>query len=282
MYKILVDSCGDFPEELRNDSHFTRVPLTLSLDGWEKKDDDSFDQADFLRRVARSKNVPKSACPSPGDYIAEIEKAEAKRVYIVTLSAQLSGSYNSALLAKNLYEEEAGEDAKQVYVFDSKSASIGQTLIAMKVDELEKKGLSFEEIVKQTEKYISGQHTFFVLESLETLRKAGRLGSLKARIASTLNIKPVMGSTDEGSICQLASARGMSRALDRMVECMISVTENTAEKILAISHCNAPQTAQLLVEKIKKAGTAFKGLFVVDTAGVSSLYAGDGGLIMVV
>ncbi|MBO6214317.1 MAG: DegV family EDD domain-containing protein, partial [Lachnospiraceae bacterium] len=164
---------------------------------------------------------------------------------------------------------------------DSKSASIGETLIAMKVAELEEEGKSFEEVVSETEKYIASQHTFFCLETLEHLRKAGRLSNLKAMIAGTLNIKPVMGSTDEGDICQLAQARGMNRALEKMADCMKNVTDNCSERILAISHCNAPQIANKLKEYVEKAAN-FKDIFIVDTAGISSLYAADGGVIMVV
>ena len=278
MYKVLVDSCGDFPESMKRDAHFVSVPLTIYVDEYEIIDDETFDQADFLRRVEESPNAPRSACPSPGEYVKRIE-GEEERVYIVTLSARLSGSYNSACLAKSLYEDD--NDDKKIHVFDSKSASIGETLIAMKVAEFEEEGKSFEEVVSETEKYIASQHTFFCLETLEHLRKAGRLSNLKAMIAGTLNIKPVMGSTDEGDICQLAQARGMNRALEKMAGCMKNVTDNCSERILAISHCNAPQIANKLKEYVEKAAN-FKDIFIVDTAGISSLYAADGGVIMVV
>lgn len=129
----------------------------------------------------------------------------------MTLSEKLSGSYNSAVLGKNLYLEDH-PDAK-VYVFNSCSASVGETLIGLKIQELEEKGLSFEEVVEQTEAYILSQDTWFVLENLDTLRKNGRLGTVKALVATALKIKPVMGSTDEGTIIQLDQARGMKRAL---------------------------------------------------------------------
>ncbi len=280
MYKILVDSCGDFPEWMKKDPHFERVPLTVSVDDYDIIDDDSFDQADFLRRVEESPNAPKSACPSPGAYVDAMDD-DVDRIYIVTLSARLSGSYNSACLAKSLFEDEDENEDKKVYVFDSKSASIGETLIAIKIDELEKQGLPFAELVIAVESYIRSQHTFFCLETLDHLRKAGRLSNLKAMIAGTLNIKPIMGSTDEGDICQLAQARGMNKALEKMAECMISVTRECSEKVLAISHCNAPEVALKLKECVEKVGT-FKDIFIVDTAGVSSLYAADGGVIMVV
>ena len=206
-------------------------------------------------------------------------EGEAEHVYVVTLSGKLSGSYNSAVLGAQLYNEEH-EENKKIHVFNSKSASIGETLIGLKVQELEESGLSFEEVVEQVEKYIASMNTFFVLETLETLRKAGRLSNLKALVANTLNIKPVMGSTKEGTIQQLGQARGMKKALTKMIEDMLKVTKNCENRILAISHCNCPERAEvvrkLILEKVK-----VKDSFIVDTAGISSMYANDGGIIVV-
>ncbi len=278
MYKILIDSCGELPQELKEDGHFSNVALVLEVDGQQIVDDETFDQADFLSRVAKSPNAPKSTCPSPDAYMQKME-GDADHIYIVTLSAKLSGSYNSACVARDMYLEEY-ENAR-VYVFNSKSASIGETLIGIKIAECEEAGMSFDDTVACVEDYISQQHTFFVLETLETLRKSGRLSNLKAIIASTLNIKPVMGSTDEGEICQLGQSRGMSKALDKMVSCMQEVTKNCEEKVLAISHCNCAERAYLLKTKLERAAK-FKKIFIVDTAGVSTMYANDGGVIMVV
>lgn len=278
MYKILIDSCGELPQELKEDGHFSNVALVLEVDGQQLVDDETFDQADFLRRVAKSPNAPKSACPSPDAYMQKME-GDADHIYIVTLSAKLSGSYNSACVARDMYLEE--HENARVYVFNSKSASIGETLIGIKIAECEEAGMSFDDTVACVEDYISQQHTFFVLETLETLRKSGRLSNLKAIIASTLNIKPVMGSTDEGEICQLGQSRGMSKALDKMVSCMQEVTKNCEEKVLAISHCNCAECAYLLKAKLERAAK-FKKIFIVDTAGVSTMYANDGGVIMVV
>lgn len=280
MYKIVVDSCGELPEELKRDGHFQTVSLELEVNGCRIRDDETFDQQDFLRRIKESPTGPKSSCPSPEEYMGAYE-GEAEHVYVVTLSAKLSGSYNSAVLGKNLYEEEHESDGKQIYVFNSKSASIGETLIAMKIQELEEEGLAFEEVVKQTEHYIDSQDTYFVLETLETLRKAGRLTNLKAFIANTLNIKPVMGSTDEGSICQLDQARGITRALDKMVQIVAAKVKDSENYILAISHCNCPERAQMVKEKIEKLAK-FKKIIIINTAGVSSMYANDGGVIMAV
>ena len=278
MYKIIIDSCGELSKEMQEDGHFENVPLTLQIGDTEIVDDKSFDQADFLKKVAESEEGPKSACPSPDAYMQAMD-CDAEHIYVITLSSQLSGSYNSACLAKDLFLED-NED-KKICVIDSKSASIGESLIGLHIAACEEAGMDFETVVENVEKYIEEQHTFFVLESLETLRKAGRLSNLKAKLARTLNIKPIMGSTEEGRIQQLAQARGMNKALDRMVQSMMEVTQNCENRILAISHCNCKERALQLKEKIEKVAS-FKEIFIVDTAGVSSMYANDGGIIMVV
>ena len=278
MYKIIVDSCGELTEEMKKDGRFVNVPLTLEIDGEHIIDDETFDQAYFIKRVAESPNAPKSACPSPNAYMEQME-CDADNIYVVTLSAELSGSYNSACLGKDLYEEE--DDSKNIHIFNSKSASIGETLIALKIAECENAGMSFEEVVETVEKYIADQHTFFVLETLETFRKSGRLSGLKAVLADTLNIKPVMGSTDTGYIQQLSKGRGMNIAIDKMTKCVMDVTTNCEEKILAISHCNCPERALSLKKKMESLAN-FKDILIVDMRGVSTMYANNGGVILVV
>lgn len=277
-YKIIVDSCGEFTERLKQDEHFVNVPLQLQVDDKIIVDDETFNQAEFLRLVDESPNCPKSSCPSPERYMQEYTD-EAENIYAITLSSQLSGSYNSAVLGKNLYHEEKGE--KNIHVFDSKSASIGETLIALKIEECEKAGMSFLEVIKTVEEYIEGQNTYFVLESLETLRKNGRLSNLKAFVAGALNIKPVMGATKEGTIHQLGQARGINKALDKMINIVVEQVRNSESKILAISHCNCPERATMVKNELLKR-CKFKDVIMCDTAGVSSLYANDGGVIVVV
>ncbi|MFN2925470.1 DegV family protein [Lachnospiraceae bacterium YH-ros2228] len=284
MYRILIDSCGElFPEMVKDPDHFASIPLTLEVGNEEIPDDESFDQKAFLKKVKESPTSPKSACPSPDAFIREFKGAD--RIYIITLSSKLSGSYNSACLARDIYledmEDEDEDQTTKIHVFDSKSASIGQTLIGKRIAELEESGASFEEVVKETDAYIEEEHTFFILETLETLQKAGRLSGVKAMLANALNIKPVMGSTPQGSIQQLGQGRGMIRAIDKMIDEMLKVTSHPETKCLAISHCNAPETA----EKVKEAAlkkSAFREIKIVPTRGVSSMYANDGGIILVI
>ena len=277
-YKIAIDSCGELLDEWKNDERIESIPLTLTVGGENIIDDATFDQKDFLKKVADCPECPKSACPSPERYMKAYE-CEAEHIYAVTLSAELSGSYNSAILGKNLLLEEQPE--KKVHVFNSKSASGGQSLIAMKIIECEEKGLSFGEVVSEVEKYIEEMSTFFVLENLETLRKNGRLSRVKALVASALKIKPVMTSTPEGTIEQLAQARGMNKALVKMADSIVEYVGHDQDRILAISHCNCPQRAEMMKEELSKR-LHLKDIIVVDTAGVSSMYANDGGIIAVV
>lgn len=265
-------------DECKNDERFESVPLTLMVGAEQIIDDETFDQADFLKKVAACPECPKSACPSPERYMRAYD-CEAEHIYAVTLSSELSGSYNSALLGRDLIMEDHPD--KKIHVFNSRSASIGESLIGMKIQECEEAGMSFEEVVSTVEHYIEGQHTFFVLENLDTLRKNGRLSRVKALVASALKIKPVMGSTDEGTICQLDQARGMNRAMIKIVEQVIAKTSDSADKVLAISHCNCPERAQVLKEAFEERMKLAK-IVVLDTAGVSSMYANDGGVIVAI
>lgn len=279
MYKIIIDSCGELSEVMKADGHFSNIPLELEVEGVRIVDDETFDQADFIRRVKESKTGPKSSCPSPESYMKAFEGPE-ENVYVVTLSANLSGSYNSAMLAVNLYRDEHTDD-KNIHVFNSCSASVGETLIGLKIQECEEAGMSFEQVVESVDKYIEEQNTFFVLESLETLRKTGRLTGIKALVASTLNIKPVMGATPEGTIKQLSQARGIKKALSKMIDEMAAVTKDCENRILAIAHCNCKERA-LFVKELVEQVASFREIIIVDTRGVSTMYANDGGIIMVV
>ena len=277
-YKVVVDSCGELSSSMKESGHFMTASLSIEVAGHHIVDDETFDQADFLRRVKESPECPRSSCPSPERYM-ELYCGEEEHVYAVTLSAELSGSYNSAELGRKLYLEEYG--GKDIYVFNSRSASVGETLIALKIAECEEGGMSFSETVRTVEDYIEGQNTYFVLETLDTLRKNGRLTGLKAVVATALNIKPVMGATAEGMICQLGQARGVKKALAKMCDTVIGNLKGSKERILAISHCNCRERAEQ-VKRMLETKAEFKDIIVLDTAGISSMYASDGGIIVVV
>ena len=274
-FHIVCDSCTDLTEEDLKKGCYTLVPLTLLVDGEEIIDDETFDQADFLAKVAASKESVKSACPAPERYMEAYSKADD--IYVVTLSAELSGSYNSAVLGKNLYEEENG--TKNIHVVNSRGAATTQVLIARKLNEYASQGMPFEEVVDKIEEYTTSLRTYFVLETLEVLRKNGRLSRLSATIAGALNIKPVMIGTRDGVIQKAAQARGMKKALAKMVEHMGSEGRDLTRRQFVISHCNCYERAVYVKELIKKHLHA-EDVDIVDTKGVSSLYACDGGIIV--
>lgn len=277
-YRIVVDSCGEFTEKMKNDSHFVHAALTLQIDQEQIIDDDTFDRLEFIRKMKASPNCPRSACPSPEVY-KEAFDCGAEHLYAVTLSAELSGSYNSAVLGMNLFLEDH-PDAK-VHIFNSCSASIGETRIAQKIQECEEAGMDFEEVVRTVDAFSQEKHTYFVLETLENLRKNGRLSNIKAFVATALNIKPVMGATPQGTIIQLGQARGMQKALRKMVEAMVAEVKNPQEKILSLSHCNNRARAEFVKEEVLKL-VKVKDVMILETSGVSTLYAADGGIIMVI
>lgn len=274
-YKIVVDSCCELPEELIKDERFEIVPLGLEVGDYQIMDDEHFDQAEFLQKVADYPKSPKSSCPSPERFM-EAYRVEAEHVYAVTLSSHLSGTYNSAELGRKLYLEKYGE--KQIHIVDSESASCGETQIAMKIMELEEAGLPFEQIVEQIEAFRSSICTYFVLDNLETLRKNGRLSGVKALVASTLNIKPVMAG-DKGVIVQKGQGIGIKKALAKMAEYVVAEVQNPETRCLMITHCNAPERAEQLKKMITRS-TAYKSVLIMDTRGVSSMYANNGGVIV--
>jgi len=276
-YKIIGDSCLDLTADLKKDPHFQIIPLTLQVGNTHVIDDETFDQKSFLELVKSSSECPKTACPSPELY-KEAFECDADHIFVITLSEHLSGSYNSAVLGKRLYEEEHGNDGKKIAVLGSDSASSGQLNIALYIQSLCQASLPFEEIEEKAKTFIKNMKTYFVLESLDTLRKNGRLTGLQAFFATALNIKPVMGATS-GVIIKLDQARGINKALTRMVEIAIKDGGDTRDKVLAIAHCNNPERAEYVKQEMLK-HAVFKDVIIVGTAGVATVYANDGGIVM--
>lgn len=273
-YKIVVDSCCELPKELLADAKYQRVPLGLEVGDYQIQDDENFNQKEFLQKVAACPVCPKSSCPSPEKYM-EAYQTEAENVYVVTLSSHLSGSHNSAVLGEKLYHEQYGD--KNICIVDSQSASGGETQIALKIRDLEEMGLKFEEIVEKIKAFRDEMVTYFVLDNLETLRKNGRLSAVKALVASTLNIKPLMAG-DKGVIVQRGQSIGMKKALNKLVDAIVAETKEGHNRLI-ISHCNALERAEQVKKSILER-RHFEEVLIMDTAGISSMYANDGGIIV--
>lgn len=274
-YLILCDSCTDFTSEMEANPHFVRIPLTLHVGEDDIIDDETFDQQAFLKKVAAYPECPKSSCPSPEKFMEYFEQADD--IYIVTLSCHLSGSYNSAELAKKMYLDE--HDSKNIHVFDSKSASAGQSLIALEIAKRADNNLCFEQIVAEINTFIDSMGTKFVLETLDMLRKNGRLSNVTAMLVNALNIKLVMTSDGNGQIDKYSQARGMKKAIARMADAIKEDAVDVPNRTLFISHCNNAERAELVKNTILEQ-LPFKDVIIAETGGVSSLYAADGGIVV--
>lgn len=274
-YKIVVDSCCELPEKYKKDERFEIIPLGLEVGDYVIPDDENFNQKEFLEKVAAYPQCPKSSCPSPERFM-EAYHCEAEEVYVVTLSSHLSGSYNSAEVGKNLYQEKYG--GKKIHVVDSESASCGETQLALRIKRYKEAGSSFEETVEKIETFKRKMRTYFVLDNLETLRKNGRLGGVKALVASTLNIKPVMVG-NLGVIEQKGQAIGIKKALARMADFIVGDVAHPEKRTLMITHCNCPERAEYMRGLMEKRAT-YRNVVIMDTAGISSMYANDGGIIV--
>lgn len=274
-FKIVVDSCCDLTGQMLKDPRFIKVPLTIRSNGSSFIDNEAFDQADLLWAMKQSEEAPSTACPSPQSYLDAYQGPEEEDVYVVTLSALLSGSHNSAEQARMLMEED--HPNKNVYVFNSCSASSGEVLVALKVRELAESGAPFKHVVREVEQFIYQMQTMFVLETLENLRKNGRLTRLQSVITGALKIKLLMAATPEGEICKLGQTLSMKQALSKMVDHMANDPAH-AGRTLAICHCNCLDRA-FQVKAMAEQRCKFAHILILEAGGITSVYANDGGIV---
>ena len=279
MMMILADSCCDLSPELLKKTQARVAPLTITIDDTHYVDDGTVDIPPYLAAMKASKNPVRSACPSP-DLYAEDIKAADDDCFIITLSSKLSGSHNAAVLGVQLAEEDMPE--KKVHVFDSESASAGETYLALMIHDLIAAGKSFEQIVETVEEKIRSMHTLFVLDSLDNLVKNGRISKTVALLANVLSIRLLMSDDGHGSIKNISKARGIKGALTQMVETCRKHTEGlaTASQRLVISYCNCPERARQVRDMIREKCPAIGEIVMTPTSALSSMYANDGGIVI--
>ena len=276
--KIVVDSCCDLAPELAQYTKAAVAPLTITIDGQDYVDDGSVDIPSYLEAMKASSGPARSACPSPQLY-AELLSGDEDS-FVITLSSKLSGSYNAAALGAQLAHEQSPD--KRVHIFDSESASAGETYLALMVRDLAEAGQSFEEIVRRVEEKIRSLHTLFVLDSLENLVKNGRVSRAIGRIAGVLSIRLVMSDDGSGAIKQLAKARGIKGALSQMVDTVKKHTDGLAagSQRLVLSYCNCLERAKDVRRMIKERCPAVGEIVMTPTSALSSMYAYDGGIVI--
>ena len=277
-FRIVADSCCDYPVDGSDQGWLHRVPLTIQLEQKEYVDDDSLDCGKFLAHMLRAPEGPKTACPSPGQYAQSYGPEAGEDVYVVTLSSKLSGSYESAKLGERLAKEACPD--KKIQVFDSQSASAGEVAQCYRIKALAEAGLPFSQVVEKTKAYVRNFSTFFVLENLDCLRKNGRLTNLQAVLTSALRLKLVMGG-EKGEIALRAKALTTQSALKKMVELIEKRYQEVADKTrpIFITHCNCPQRAEQVRQWIMKKCHA-PAAIICRAGGISTVYANDGGIVV--
>ncbi len=274
-YKIIADSSCDLNESMKKELNVELIPFNITIEGREFRDDENIVLKDLIKAMKDSPNPIKTSCPSPGDFLASYEKAED--IFVVTIADKLSGTYNSAILARDIAWEKDPE--KFIHVFDSKGASVTETLIVLKIGELKKKNLSNEEIVEETDKYIKELTTYFISEDLSNLIKNGRISKTKGLIATVLNFKPIMGPDEEGNIHLIENIRGSKKAFARLVELIGESNKEFKDLTLAISHADALARAESLKKELE-ALYDFKEIAIVETKGLSTGYVNHEGIIL--
>jgi len=272
--KIIVDSCCDMTPQLIKRLDVTTVPLTMRLGQTEYVDDSTLNLPSFIAAMKACHDTVGSASPSPAVYQEAFEHPSPS--FAVTLSGQLSGSYTSAILGKKMAEENGYAN---IHVFDSKSASAGEVLVAVKLRELIAKGADRLTIIEKIESFIDSMKTYFVLERYDNLQKNGRLSKITGKIISVLNIKLVMGADGDGNIALFSKPRGMTQVLEKLVSLIESSGKETEGEPLVISHCNNGMLAKQLAQRIQDK-FRFGEILIVPTGGLSSLYADDKGIVM--
>ncbi|KXT69854.1 DegV family protein [Streptococcus cristatus] len=274
-WKIVADSGCDYREitDLANQTRFESVPLTIQIDHEIFVDNAHLDIDGMMEKMYATSSASKSACPSPDDYLRSFEGAE--NIFVVTITGSLSGSHNSAQLAKKLFLEE--KPTANIHVIDSLSAGGEVDLIVRKLNDLIKEGLSFEQVVEAITHYQENTKLLFVLAKVDNLVKNGRLSKLIGAVVGLLNIRMVGEASDTGTLELLQKARGAKKALTAAVDEVLK-SGYKGGRIL-IAHRNNEKFCQQFSEVIKEKFPAADISFL-PTSGLCSFYAEEGGLLM--
>ena len=273
-FKIIVDSCCDLSPEVLSTGVYQSIPLTIHVGDSEFRDDETLRTEVLVDAMAMCQEASHTACPAPAEYLAAYEAAEGD-VYVVTLSALLSGSHNSAWQAAQIFREEHPD--RNIHVFNSCSASAGETHIALALSKLASSGMPFGEVVAEMDRRIAQMNTLFVLENLDVLRKAGRLTRVQSLVTGALRVKLVMGATPQGEIMRHGQALSIKQALNKLCAIM-AADQRHRGRLLCISHCLCRERAEYLRTLAFKT-CDFADVRIEEARGISSFYANSGGIV---
>ncbi|MGF0071957.1 DegV family protein [Streptococcus orisratti] len=274
-WKIVVDSGCDFKtvENLPEGVSFKNVPLTIQIGSEIFVDDEGLNIDQMMETLYATKSSAGSSCPSPDAFLQAYQGAE--NVIVMTITGSLSGSQNSAQLAKNLLLEE--NPVVNVHVIDSLSAGGEMDLIVLELIRLIEAGLSFEEVVKAITDYQSKTKLLFILSKVDNLVKNGRLSKLVGKVVGLLNIRMVGEASSEGKLELLQKARGQKKSVIIAVEELLKAGYKGGRVVIA--HANNIKICQQLAEKIQEKFPEAKVTFLA-TSGLCSFYAEEGGVLL--
>ena len=272
--RIVMDSCIDFNNEVfDNERIMERIPFKIIIDN-EEIIDLGANQSEIITKMKNSKNKVATACPSPHEFLEAFKKC--KNSFVVTISEKLSGSHNSAMLAKEMLREESPESF--VHVFDCKTATAGASLVVLKLKQLIEKKINTDQIIEEINIYIDEMKTLLLAERLDNLAKNGRISSQKAFIGNLLQVVPIMCSNGNGEIILKEQVRGRKKALNRLLDIVGEESTDLKNKILGITHVNCLEKAEWLKTEVANRYD-FKDIIIFEAGGLSTIYVDDGGVV---
>jgi DegV family protein with EDD domain len=272
--RIVTDSTADISVDIRETLGIKMVPLKIHIGGETFLDAVTLQSEQFYEKLVSSSAMPTTSQPSPVEFVdvyKRIAEEDGPDVKIVSihLSSALSGTYQSAVLARSMLEGEI-----DVTIIDSKSASYGIGALVVAAAEAANDGRSVDEIVRLVQKMRDNFYIFFLLDTLEYLRKGGRIGKASAVLGSLLNIKPILTIDSEGEVAAVDRVRGQKKAMARLVELLEEKLDGQSIR-LQIAHANHPEGAEelqtLIAERITVASVGY-----VTLGPVIGTHAGPG------
>lgn len=270
-YKIVADSSIDVKAVSGID--FAVAPLKIITSEKEFVDDEALNIEQMADYLLTYNGKSKTSCPNPSDWISAF--GDADRVFCITITATLSGSYNAAMIAKRQYEEEHPD--RRVFVINSLSTGPEMALIADKLVELVDEGIAYEEICYRITEYAKTTGLIFMLESMKNLVNNGRVSPIVAKIAGFLGFRVVGKASDKGDLEQLDKCRGEQRALASIFENMKKL--GYSGKRVNIAHCFNASAAEKL-EALIKAEFKDAETKIYALGGLCSFYAEKHGMII--
>ncbi|GAC41672.1 DegV family protein [Paenibacillus popilliae] len=214
--RIVTDSTADIPQELRERYHIEMIPLKVHFGNDMYQDAVTISAERFYHLLVEAKWLPTTSQPSPIEFLEVFKRLNAEpdtQIISIHLSAAFSGTYQSAVLAKNMMEEKS-----DITIVDSKSASYGFGLTVVEAAKMAEAGHAKEEILAMIERYQQERKLFFLVDTLEYLQKGGRIGKAAALFGTLLNIKPILSIDDEGEVYAVEKVRGHKKAVARILE----------------------------------------------------------------